>query len=146
MRIDSFGHFSGGRSGGSEPLHAQGHGPRGPLVLTLSGPVLAVGLLMIGVPREAGFLVLAGWSLVQIPLGMVALQERRHRALADADATAAADLQAAGPDPVEAGADRAKDRLHEVRATVAGIGLTHRLLSDEHVPISGADRSRLERL
>jgi signal transduction histidine kinase len=41
-------------------------------------------------------------------------------------------------------ANQARDRLHEVRATVAGIGLTYRLLTDHDVQLSSADRSRLE--
>jgi signal transduction histidine kinase len=187
MRIDSFGHSSGGRSGGTVPPRALATAPtragaepparhharreeptrratwpdrsirRSPIdvpgrlvALTLSAPVLALSLLIIVLPRVTSLLVLAIWSLIQVPLVMVALERRRHDPSSDGQGTADADILAgdeeADPDPSELEADRAKDRLHEVRATVAGIGLTHRLLSDEHVPISGADRSRLERL
>jgi signal transduction histidine kinase len=192
MRIDSFGHFSGGRSGGTEPPRARdgvlaravterptGDGaprdgapreaaareragrepaprdrpvrrpaieaPSGLVVLTLAAPVLAVALLMVGLPRETSLLVMASWSLVQVPLLMVALERRLHGGSADEQSTPDVDNRT-GDDAVEIDPDRAKDRLHEVRATVAGIGLTHRLLSDEQVPISGADRSRLEHL
>jgi signal transduction histidine kinase len=186
MRIDTFGHFSWGRSGGAEPPRVRDRafaryvalrptgdgspagGPGGdPAVpdpsvrrgaielsnaligLTLSTPVLAVALLVIGsmfgVPRATSLVVLASWSLVQVPLVLVALERRLHAPSADAASTPGLDL-AAGSDMVEIDAVRAKDRLHEVRATVAGIGLTHRLLSDEEAPITGADRSRLEHL
>jgi signal transduction histidine kinase len=183
MRIDSFGHFSGGRSGGAEPPRfrdgtvafsatelstADGagrnetaletgppvrpvrrpakEGASGLVVLTLVAPVLAVALLLIGLPHETGFLVMAIWSLVQVPLVMVALERRAHGPSAEGQSTPDGDVGTLDDELVEIDADRAKDRLHEVRATVAGIGLTHRLLSDEQVPISGADRSRLEHL
>jgi signal transduction histidine kinase len=190
MRIDSFGHSSGGRSGGTVPRRARdtaltravtepparNDAPRdeaadqaaspdrsvlrpksavpGRLVaLMLSGPVLAITLLMIGMPRATSLLFLACWSLVQVPLGMLPLERRLHdrsadRQALDEDAAAGREDSGedSGEDTRESEADRAKDRLHEVRATVAGIGLTHRLLSDDHVPISGADRGRLERL
>jgi signal transduction histidine kinase len=183
MRIDSFGHFSGGRSGGAEPPRfrdgtvacsatalstADGAGrgetalatgrreqrvrrpareaASGLVVLTLVAPVLAVALLLIGLPHETGLLVMAIWSLVQVPLVMVALERRAHGPSAEVQSTPDGDVVTVDDDLVEIDADRAKDRLHEVRATVAGIGLTHRLLSDDQVPISGADRSRLEHL
>jgi signal transduction histidine kinase len=163
MRIDSFGHFSGGRSGGTEPpaeptpvgdSFQERAVPEPPtvdaarrlVVLTLSGPMLAVALLMVGTSRETGFLVLACWSLAQVPLVVVALQRRRHRPSVNGQSTAEVDIPVDDQDSLELHEDRAKDRLHEVRATVAGIGLTHRLLSDEQVAISGADRSRLESL
>jgi signal transduction histidine kinase len=187
MRIDSFGHSSGGRSGGTVPRRARdatlthagaeppaqndvrrdepADGATSPkrstarqaiavpgrfVALTLSAPLLAVTLLMIGLPRVTSLVVLAIWSLIQVPLVMVVLERRRHDASVAGQATADVDIPAGDEepdqDPSELEADRAKDRLHEVRATVAGIGLTHRLLSNEHVPISSSDRSRLERL
>ena len=46
----------------------------------------------------------------------------------------------------EARLAREQDRLHELRATVASVALSHRLLSDELTPLPRPTRRRLERL
>jgi signal transduction histidine kinase len=54
--------------------------------------------------------------------------------------------EAADVGSADLAARRDQDCLHEVRATVAGIGATHRLLRDRPERLSGATRTRLERL
>jgi signal transduction histidine kinase len=116
------------------------------VVLTASVPLLIGGMLAAGVPRETGFQVIAGWSLAQVVLVLLFLEMHHHardlRWQPDDDASP----QAPVGDVVEIGAQREQDRLHEVRTTMAGIGMTHRLLRDGRDRISGADRARLEQM
>jgi signal transduction histidine kinase len=160
MGIDSFGHSSGGRRGGYEPSraidaalrHARHRQrlhpvPAGLAALTLSAPLLAVVLLTAGLPHEVSLLTMAGWSLAQLLL-VLGLARRLPGTSATEQQQATDDARAVDADDeaIEMEVHRAKDRLHEVRATVAGIGLTHRLLSDQGVRVTGADRTRLESL
>lgn len=121
------------------------HVPAGLAVLTLSAPVLAVILVTVGLSHEMSFLVMASWSLAQFLLVLGRARRLLVPSVDERGTDAIANIRL-GDDAIELDAHRAKDRLHEVRATVAGIGLTYRLLSDEHVRLSGADRTRLEHL
>lgn len=117
------------------------------VALTSSVPVLIAALLVAGVPQDIGFQVIAGWSLAQFLVVMLLVErparggEPRGESESECDDTATA---AAAAQSWEDDAAREADRLHEVRTTMAGIGLTHRLLRDGRDRISGADRSRLE--
>jgi signal transduction histidine kinase len=115
------------------------------VVLTASAPVLVGALLAAGVPRDTGFQIVAGWTLAQLLL-VTALLELpllgRDAVRSDEDGPA----PGAPADAVFEIDVREKDRLHEVRTTMAGIGLTHRLLRDGRDRIPPAERARLERM
>lgn len=158
MGIDRFGHFLGQWGGGQGPTRAfdgvlrRAHYrrlrhpvPAGLAALTLSSLVLAVVLLRAGLPDEVSYLAMATWPLVQILLVLGLARRLPATTAVDQTLETLGDVEA-DDDAIEMAAYRAKDRLHEVRATVAGIGLTHRLLSDQDTRLAGADRTRLERL
>jgi signal transduction histidine kinase len=115
-------------------------------VLASCTPVLTGALLAAGVPHATGFRVIACWSLAQCVLGLLLLEVHvdgtgRRRSDAESPAT-----RAPRDGSVELESHREKDRLHEVRTTMAGIGITHRLLRDRRDRLSGAERARLEQL
>lgn len=123
------------------------HGrPADLVVLTASAPVLICALLAAGVPRETGFEIIAGWSLAQLLLATLFLELRVH----GGDRAGSSDDDGptvSAPAGDSSGLDvRERDRLHEVRTTMAGIGLTHRLLRDGRDRISGAELARLEHM
>ncbi|WP_191907862.1 sensor histidine kinase [Nocardioides cynanchi] len=117
--------------------------PPGLAALTLSAPVLAVVLVVLGPPSDISTLLVATWLLAQ--LGVVVWTARRLRpSSASEQSPVAPPVHDEDLDPMLIKAHDARDRLHEVRATVAGIGLTHRLLSNPDVQLSTAERSSLE--
>jgi signal transduction histidine kinase len=75
----------------------------------------------------------------------------RDRRYADRSADRGADLEqlttlASRVEMAEAIAAREQERMHELRATVSSVALSHRLLSDRKTTLSGTARWRLERL
>ena len=114
-------------------------------VVTLSAPVLVVALVSLGLPHDTSFVVMTIWSLSQFML-VVWLARRLLPAWVDGRAANASVVRGEVEDPLETAAYQPRDRLHEVRTTVAGIGLTHRLLSNQEAHLSAADRTRLEDL
>lgn len=133
-----------GRSPGRPRTTFSWHGrPADVVVWTASAPVLVCALLAAGVPRETGFQIIAGWSLAQLLLATLFLELRVH----GGDRAGWSDDDGPAEGGGSSGLDvREQDRLHELRTTMAGIGLTHRLLRDGRDRISGAELARLEHM
>jgi signal transduction histidine kinase len=107
--------------------------------------LLTGALVAAGVPHETGFLILACWSLAQCLL-VVLLEvhlEGAARRRPDGDGLA---TRASADGSAEIESHREKDCLHELRTTMAGIGITHRLLRDCRDRLSLAESARLEDL
>jgi signal transduction histidine kinase len=107
------------------------------VALLVLAPLLALALLAVLPPGETAFRLMQLGCLAQPVLVVLLLLHRAH---------GSAGHPTGGGRAAEVEARRDQDCLHEVRATVAGIGATHRLLRDRHDRLSGATRSRLERL
>jgi len=107
--------------------------------LTLLAPLLASALLAARLPPETGFQVMEVCFLAQLVLVALVLR----RSLRWARDRRELDIAGVG-DSTELEARREKDRLHEVRATVAGIGMTHRLLRERRDRMSADARTKLE--
>jgi signal transduction histidine kinase len=110
--------------------------------LILCAAILAM-VLATGLPHDTSILVMATWSLAQF-VAVVWVTRRLLRQSRDEQSRVATPAHDEDQRRMMIEADQARDRLHEVRATVAGIGLTYRLLTDQDVQLSSADRSRLE--
>lgn len=98
-----------------------------PLVLlALSTPALIATLVLIGVDSEVVLLAAGLWSVGQMVLVVTWVRRRAEQA--------------------EATGRRKEERLHELRATVSGIGMTHRLLHERADELPTPTRMRLEGL
>jgi signal transduction histidine kinase len=116
------------------------------VLLTSFAPLLTGALLAAGVPQETGFRVIALWSLAQCVLVVLLLEVHLHGAALRRSDEGGLATRAPADDAVETESHRERDRLHEMRTTMAGIGMTHRLLRDPRDRLSGAERTRLEQL
>lgn len=137
-------------SGGAAP--GAGGNPSGTHILTelvllaLSTPVLMFALALTGVGEEVVLRAAGLWSLVQMTLLIVVV---RAHALAWASSRAPITNEAAlglRAELAEAAVRREEERLHELRATVSGIGMTHRLLRERTQELTQPTRTRLEGL
>lgn len=113
------------------------------LVLALLLPlvVLVWWLVDADLSRRSIVTLLALWSLAEVPLLLHVL-----RAWPADDATAEILSVGARAASVEARLRRDEERFHELRATVAGIGKTYRLLRNRRDRIPGTARTMLESL
>ncbi len=114
--------------------------------LLLTVPVLMYAGVEAGLSHRALLLVAAAWSLGEVPL-LAHLVDRRLRTWSHED-DAQAELCSLGARAAsaEASVRRDQDRLHELRATVAGIRTTYGLLHERQDRMPAPARSRLERL
>lgn len=137
-------------SGGVVPIHAGNpHRARALaelVLLALSTPVLMAVLELAEVDIELILLAVGLWSIVQMTL-LIALA--RGHALAGASSR----FRDGGETELgrraelaEAAVRREEERLHEVRATVSSIGMTHRLLLERSAELPPPTRTRLEGL
>lgn len=97
--------------------------------MALASSVTALVLLVVVTESVTGPVALAVLATAVPPLLVSGALARRG-------------LRSAPPD----GAHRQAEQLHEIRATVAGIVLSHRMLRGHHADLSRGDRSRLENL
>jgi signal transduction histidine kinase len=111
------------------------------LAIVLSTPALMALTYVMGVPHRAGIALAGAWSLAQIPL-LVYLLHHQVRAWSQ-DRAREVEVRAAS---AEAAVRHDEERLHELRTTVAGIGMTHRLLRDRKSELPRTTCSRLESL
>lgn len=116
------------------------------VLLALSTPALMSGLALAGLPHE-DILRMAGlWSIVQMTF-LVVLAYGHAREWAE-PRLRASDAAALGrrAELAEAAVRREEERMHELRSTVSGIGMTHRLLRERTAELPQPARSRLEGL
>ena len=116
------------------------------VLLAVSTPALISGLELAGVERALILCAAGLWSIVQFALLAVLVHRHAVRGVAprlsSADA-ASLDVRAL---LAEATVRRDEERLHELRATVSGIGMTRRLLREHRSDLPLPARSRLEDL
>lgn len=116
------------------------------IALAVSTPTILAVSVMAGLPHDIALALGATWSLVQIPILVYVVH--RHRPVSTETPPDDSDLLSLGARAVkaEAALRRDQERLHELRATVAGIGMTYRLMRDRRGHLSVTTRSRLEHL
>ncbi len=116
------------------------------VVLLLSVPVMTYAAFESGLSEHMVLFTAAAWSLAQVPLMMRLV----HRALHDWSRESGREAQIRSLGARAASAEeslrRDEDRLHELRSTVSGIGMTYRLLRDRRDRIPGPARATLESL
>jgi signal transduction histidine kinase len=117
-------------------------------VVALSVPVIVLvrGLTDAGLSHWSLVIVLAIWSLAEVPLLLRMEQRRTHIWPPEDDATAELLFLGAQAASAEATVRRNAERFHELRSTVAGIGTTYRLLRDRPDRIPDTARTMLESL
>lgn len=155
----------GGREtgGGGEPAWARRPGP----LRTRLGPfdprdwhataflsvaqLLAVGLVAAFFGASFQLIVVAVLAQAPIAVGAAATVVVVDRRRAHRRARQRADLEqlitlASRVERAEAMLAIDQERMHQLRATVASVALSHRLLTDDRAPLARATRRRLERL
>ena len=117
-------------------------------VVALSVPliVLVRGLADAELSHWSLVIVLAIWSLAEVPLLLRVEQRRTHIWPPEDDATAELLFLGAQAASAEATVRRDAERFHELRSTVAGIGSTYRLLRGRDDRIPDTARTMLESL
>lgn len=119
------------------------------VLLALSTPALIAGLALAGAEHGSILAMADMWSIVQISLMAVLVishaQEWAQWGQPRVQLADAADLGRRAA-LAEAAVRREEERLHELRSTVTGIGLTHRLLRERKADLPSPARSRLEGL
>lgn len=115
-------------------------------LLVLSTPALMSALAVAGVDTYAILLATGPWTGVQMTLLVTVLRadalaggRNRHEDGKVAELVRKAEL-------AEAAVQREEELLHEVRSTVSGIGMTHRLLRERRTELPPLARTRLELL
>jgi two-component system OmpR family sensor kinase len=114
------------------------------VLLALTAPAVMLTFAVADLPQRIILEVAALWSVVQVGLLVMLLHGRvmdwvdARRALSE---TRALGLRV---ELAEAAVRREEERLHELRATVVGIGLTRRLLRERTADLPAPERSRLE--
>jgi signal transduction histidine kinase len=109
--------------------------------IVLSTPALMALAFMMGIPHGVGLTIAGIWSLAQIPILVYVM----HHRLSAWSKVRTHDVEARVAS-AEATVRRDEERLHELRSTVAGIGMTYRLLRDRRSALPRTTRSRLEEL
>jgi signal transduction histidine kinase len=96
--------------------------------------------------KEVILLASGLWSIIQTTL-LIAVVRGRALASASSRFREAREIELGRRAEVaEAAVRREEDRLHELRATVSGIGMTHRLLDERSAELPLPTRTRLEAL
>jgi signal transduction histidine kinase len=91
-------------------------------------------------------IVLAIWSVAEVPLLLRVEHRETHTSPSDGHANAELVCLGAQAASAEATVRRDAERFHELRSTVAGIGTTYRLLRDRRDRIPDTARTMLESL
>jgi signal transduction histidine kinase len=115
------------------------------VLVALSAPALMSALALVHLDTGAALRAAVLWSIVQTTLLVIVV---RGHAPASAASLPAADQTEPGlrTELAEAAVRREEERLHELRATVSGIGMTHRLLHEHPAELPAPTRMRLEGL
>jgi signal transduction histidine kinase len=111
------------------------------LAVAMSTPALLLLAYVMDVSHRAAIALVGVWSLAQIPL-LVHLLHHQVRVWSQVR-TREVEVRVAS---AEAAVRKDEERLHELRTTVAGIGITHRLLRDRKGELPRTTCSRLESL
>ena len=137
----------------TESPTARGHGVRRGLflglgvgaALVLSAVPAVVLVAATGASGPGGALVIGSATLQFVALVATATWSAR-RALRGAVPPGVAEALGSRAENAEAALAREQERLHEIRATLAGITASHRMLHDHRASLLPEHRSRLERL
>jgi signal transduction histidine kinase len=137
-------------SGGAVPI--PGGNPHGTrilaelVLLALSTPALMAALELAEVDHEVILLAVGLWSIVQMTL-LIAVARGHAFAGASSRFPDGSETELGQrAELAEAAVRREEERLHEVRATVSSIGMTHRLLLERSAELPLPTRTRLEGL
>jgi signal transduction histidine kinase len=114
-------------------------------ILALSTPTLMVALALSEVDSHVILLATGLWAVVQMPLLVALLHDQALPSGPRPGERSAVELVRRAEE-AEAAAEREEELLHEVRATVSGIGMTHRLLTEYRAELPAQTRTRLESL
>jgi signal transduction histidine kinase len=104
-----------------------------------------VALALSGVDSHVTLLAIGLWAVVQMPLLVALLHDQDLQSRPRPGVGSAVELVRRA-EQAEAAAEREEELLHEVRATVSGIGMTHRLLTEYRAELPTQTRTRLESL
>jgi signal transduction histidine kinase len=125
-------------------------GPRlsitGLRLLVLTAPTLALVLVIDAAARPPSVLLLLVWAALQLPL--VAYMQRRQLVRQASVLPTVGEMVELGSraEAAEAALRKDEEMLHELRATVVGITMAHRLLKTAGDDIHDATRERLTQL
>jgi signal transduction histidine kinase len=109
--------------------------------------LLLVGLAAASVDAPSQLLAVSALAQAPIVIGAAAAATTGHRRRADRPADQGELMVLASRvESAEATLLREQERMHELRATVSGVALSQRLLSDRRARLSRATKRRLERL
>jgi signal transduction histidine kinase len=108
-------------------------------------PLLLLVEVATRMTSATGRLVVAA-ILAQVPIVVGAITYQGCRRARERWAETAHDELGFRAELAEAALDRERDRLHELRATVVGITMSHRMLQERRDQLTGPTRSRLEQL
>jgi signal transduction histidine kinase len=110
------------------------------VLLAVSTPALIAGLALAGARHGQVLFMAYAWSIVQLALmAVIVVSHMRDWAPGATDLGRRAAV-------AEAAVRREEERLHELRSTVNGIGMTRRLLREREAELPPPARSRLEGL
>jgi signal transduction histidine kinase len=109
-------------------------------------PRVVAALTLAGAPHGSTLVMACLWSIVQISLlALLVVGHTREWRQPRLQTAVATDLGRRA-ELAEAAVRREQERLHELRATVSGIGMTHRLLHERTADLPPPTRTRLEGL
>lgn len=113
-------------------------------LLALSTPTLMSALALAGLDSHVVLLATGLWAVVQMTLLVTVLH--RHAVARGPQLVAGLDEMelVRRAELAEAAVQREEELLHEVRSTVSGIGMTHRLLREQRTELPPLTRTRLE--
>jgi signal transduction histidine kinase len=114
------------------------------VALSLSPVALLIQLTITTENSTSRLVLIAALAQLALIAGATGFYLRRHRRLLPG----LGEVMALGSraEMAEAALSREQERLHELRATIGGITLSHRVLHDRRGELTGAMVSRLERL
>jgi signal transduction histidine kinase len=115
-------------------------------LVALSAPALMSALALSDLDNEAALRAAVLWSIVQTTLLVFVLRGHAPAAVVSSLSVAGKDEHGLTTELAEAAVRREEERLHELRATVSGIGMTHRLLHEHPAELPVPTRKRLEGL